>query len=401
MKLIIVSMMLFISTFAWTANYTTPTKSVSKTLSFDDDHGLAGLKTAIDRQIEAFDRMKLGEGTIQLGVKKYPRIRLKETLQEVKSMVGIYEECTGQSVKSAVCMENFSNKLNRDFSLYRPKITKTYNDWLNDEDCPPRFPGNDTHEKKVHFTAYYSPVIEGSLTRTERFKFGIYKKPATETLRKKTFSEIVFDDKLEGKDLALFYVEDPFDMYLLHVEGGGRIKVTDDKGVSAYHFISYSGHNSNKLQFLVHYMLEKEMIDEDHRSIEDQRKYIEDHPEKRREIFDSNPSYVYFKLSPDHPPIGVADIPLTDMRSVALDKNKYRHSGLLSFVVADKPVKNESDVIVMKEFSRFMIHQDTGSKIIGANRADLYFGIGARGSESELAANNLNNFGEMYFLIKK
>src|SRR5690606_39167579 len=153
------------------------------------------------------------------------------------------------------------------------------------------------HAKKLtKFTSYYSPDLHGSRVRTNRYSRPIYKKPVLPEDRNFTRVEIDYHGALAGKGNELFWVEESFyDLYLLHVQGGGRINLFDEKGNREVKYLSYDGRNSRSFQMIHVYMIKKGYIPNG--AISNQRGYLEAHPEKAEEIFGVCPSYVYFKES--------------------------------------------------------------------------------------------------------
>jgi membrane-bound lytic murein transglycosylase A len=244
------------------------------------------------------------------------------------------------------------------------------------------------------FTAYYSPDFEASYTKTKEYKHPIYKKPVDSNDYNYTRVDIDFDGAFEGKNLDIAYVKESlYDIWLLHVEGGGRLKLKDSQGNTYYKYLSYDGRNNHSFRFLYHYMIDSGMLQRGAASVDEQRYYLEQNPQDQREVFSYCPSYIFFKLS-DQEPLGVQNIIMTPMRTMATDYRRIKHYGLLYYVEAQKPISNTQ----YRNFSRFFINQDTGGAIRGNARADLYFGYG---HDAELAANKLKTYGNQYILIHK
>ena len=65
-------------------------------------------------------------------------------------------------------------------------------------------------------------------------------------------------------------------------------------------------------------------------------------------------------------------MPLTARRSVAVDRNIHVY-GTPIWIDAELPIESEQPVTA---FRHLMVAQDTGSAIIGAARADIFFGAG-------------------------
>jgi membrane-bound lytic murein transglycosylase A len=318
-----------------------------------------------------------------LGSKSYPRKKLLTSVVLFKKIVAETKACIDEAlVEKPGCMDDFNKKVKESFTVYEPNILST------DAEA--------TRPRPALFTAYYSPDFVGSKTRTEKYRYGIYNLPKEENLRTLTREQIDFDDALEGKGYTMFYVESVYDLYLMHIEGGGRVTVTNEDGTTSAYYLSYAGSNGKTNKFLSKIMVEKGYLSADNNGTAAQRAYLAAHPEVMREVFRDCPSYIYFKLT-DHPPLGVNNIPLTDNRSIATDRTLYAQKGMLAYIVSNRPV-NQDGVITNIPFSRFFLDQDTGGAIKGKARADLYFGFGP---EAEVAANNLKQYGEIYFLIEK
>ena len=127
------------------------------------------------------------------------------------------------------------------------------------------------------------------------------------------------------------------------------------------------------------------------------RRYLADHRDAQAEVLNQNPSYVFFRTSSGGP-FGSINVPLTPGRSLALDSGLFP-KGALCFVMTKKPVLDSANRITgWKEFSRFMLNQDTGGAIKGAGRADLFWG---NDEYAEIAAGHMKHEGDLYVLIKK
>jgi membrane-bound lytic murein transglycosylase A len=88
-----------------------------------------------------------------------------------------------------------------------------------------------------------------------------------------------------------------------------------------------------------------------------------------------NRSYIFFRVEagfpPDVGPIGGAGLPLTPLRSIAVDRAIWPY-GTPFWIDAALPWRSEA----AEPFRRLVIAQDTGSAILGPARADIFFGGG-------------------------
>jgi membrane-bound lytic murein transglycosylase A len=88
-----------------------------------------------------------------------------------------------------------------------------------------------------------------------------------------------------------------------------------------------------------------------------------------------NKSYVFFQETPLQPHtqiIGAQGVPLTPLRSAAVDKSLYVY-GTPIWIDANLPLLSDEPAT---PFRRLVIAQDTGSAIVGPARADIFFGAG-------------------------
>lgn len=364
-------------------SFAAPTTQVFQSLNFSDDIDFQNMDLVISRQLKSYEETGLS-GKTTYGKITYPKTNLRDSLVLLKEIVDETKTCMLASTRE-ICLAQFNRRINTSFDIFKPIAGK-------------REPGYRKKTQGTQFTSYYSPDLTGSLVKTQRFSRAIYGMPAVGE-REYTRNQIDYGGALEGKGLELFYVEDSFfELYLLHVQGGGRVKVLMPDGTYKLEYLSYAGKNSHRFQMIYKYMVAKGYLKPAEATINGQRKYLQDHPEKEREIFASTPSYIYFKVTEDEP-VGLNSIPLTEWRSLAMDSRIYSDLGLINFVKTKKVIGIDENLKPIKTpFSRFMLYQDTGGAIRGNARVDLYWGYGP---QAEMMAYNTNDLGEQYFLLKK
>jgi membrane-bound lytic murein transglycosylase A len=378
MKFLILSILFF--SFKSFSLEMTPTEEFPLCMDLSDDLDFENLDLAISRQKKAFRSLKENE-EIKFGEKIFKKRIVRESLELFEKISKETKSCLGFKSRRE-CFNEFNLKIQESFDFYRPVPEKgKVTDGL----------------KRTKFTSYYSPDFNGSRFPSPEYPRAIYKYPENSEDRKFSRVQIDYEGALAGKNLELFWVKESFfDLYLLHVQGGGRVNLVNQNGEKEIKYLSYVGSNSQKFQMIFRYMLNQGYIT--NASIENQRTFLNENPDKQAEVFGECPSYVFFKESNEEP-VGVQNIPLTEGRSLAIDTRIYKTVGLINFVKANKVVDvSPSGRVVKTPFSRFFISQDTGGAIRGNARCDLYFGYGRL---AELMAYNTNELGEQYFLIKK
>lgn len=337
-----------------------------KNISFYDDGGPELLLKAINRQIKVMKNSRLS-GKVNIG--NYEGT-LKDVYLSVVHLKKLVESWSNCQLSELTCRKNFNNSIEQDFEFYRPLSEK----------------------KDAHYTSYFSPTFKASKSQTSYYQYGIHGTPSDPNLvTKYTRNEIVLDQKLEETQKALFYIDNPFDVFLLHVEGGGHII---DINTKKNYFLSYETTNRKSFSFIGPYMLKKGYISNG--SVKSQRKFLEENPDKWYEIYDQTPNYVFFKVTKSEP-LGMENIPLTPNRSLAMDRKKFARKGLPVFVSVKKPMLVNGKVEIVKH-QRLYLDQDTGGAIKGEARADLYAGFG---DEAQFAADNVNHYGSMLILLLK
>jgi membrane-bound lytic murein transglycosylase A len=361
----------------------TPTVLVNQSLSFADDLNFANLEIAINRQLSSYDVQGLS-GDIKFGNKVYPKRVLKDSLIQLQKMAAETKTCL-ITLSPEECYKIVNQQLNSKFAIYRPVPSKKESGYKS--------------ELTTKYTSYYSPDLTGSRVPTERFKRAVYRRPTEPELQNFTRVDIDYKGALSGKGYEIFWVEDSFfDLYLLHVQGGGRMNIINPDGTKEIKYLSYDGKNSRPFKMIYHYLIQSGYLKPENATIDNQRKFLKENPHKEEEVFGTCPSYVYFRESEEEP-YGLDNIPLTEGRSLAMDSKIYRTTGIINFVKTKRASHLGDDGRVVKvPFSRFFIGQDTGGAIKGNARCDLYFGYGPL---AEMTAYNMNEMGEQYFLILK
>lgn len=220
------------------------------------------------------------------------------------------------------------------------------------------------------FTGYYEPELNGSLTRTPRFAYPLYRKPP-EMTDGQTFHprELIEGGILRGRGLELVWLDDPVEVYFLQVQGSGRIRLPDGRVMR----VGYAGKNGHPYRSIGQELIRRgaSMADV---SAQDIKAWVRANPGPGRALLNSNPSFVFFRKLDDLPavsgPIGAMGRPITGLRSVAVDPT---HVPLGAPVWIEKSGR--------EPIRRLMVAQDTGGAIKGAQRADIFYGTGLLAGE--------------------
>jgi membrane-bound lytic murein transglycosylase A len=270
----------------------------------------------------------------------------------------------------------------------------------------------------VLFTGYFESVMEGSLERTEEYRHPIYRTPDDavvvnlgrfgkkyqndkivgrlknrELIPYFTRADIEERGSLTGRNLELVWVNDPIDLFFMHIQGSGKIRLPDGRFMQ----VSYAQWNGRPYRSIARYLLDQGKLSVKETTHQTLKKYLKEHPDELSEILNYNESYVFFRVVEDGP-VGALGLSLTAERSIATDLNLFPKGGL-AFIRLKKPVFDENgNIRTWTDFSRFVLNQDTGGVIKGPGRVDLYCGTG---SSAEMLAGSLKEKGELYFLIKQ
>jgi len=256
---------------------------------------------------------------------------------------------------------------------------KTYRSFLEENFTPYKvtFDGND----KGLFTGYFEKEIEGSLVKTSEYKYPIYRKPQKAEELNLTRQQIN-NGALNGKGYEIAYTNSLPKLFMLQVQGSGILKMKDGRTMK----LSFGGKNNHEYTSIGKYFTENNILPKDKITSISIMKYLEQHPDKARELMDVNKSYIFFNLTTVGP-YGSLGTTLKANVSMAVDKN-YIPLGSLLWLETNMPNG--------KPINSLVIAEDTGSAILGAIRGDIFFGAGKGIFE---AASNMKSRGSYYLLL--
>ncbi|NVL92430.1 MAG: MltA domain-containing protein [Desulfobacterales bacterium] len=353
---------------------------------FQDDMDKDSLALAVERSLQYLNRLE-DRTVLTYGPDKFPVEHVRSSLRTFLLMI-----------KQNSDVNELNRELRKKFLLYKAAGRR----------------GN----KKVLFTGYFEPILDGALEPDSVHRYPIYRMPddllkvdlglfrpqfsgeriiaridGQRAVPYYTRKDIVEGKVLEGKMLEIAWLQDPLDIAILQIQGSGIIRLPDGKTIR----VGYSASNGHPYRSIGRHMIDKGYIEDHEVSLQGIRAYLEDHPDLKEEVLNYNPSYVFFRLLDDGP-LGNIGVPLTPGRSLALDDRLFP-KGALVYACCQKPtVEKDGDIVGWTPFCRFLLNQDTGGVIKGAGRADIFWGSDPY---AELAAGHLKHEGELYFLVRR
>ncbi len=273
----------------------------------------------------------------------------------------------------------------------------------------------DAKTGKVLFTGYYEPLLLGSLSPSEKYPVAINSRPAD-------LVEIdlsLFADDLKGRRIVgryanrtvtpypvreqirrqsdfnriappLAWVRDEVDLSNLMIQGSGKVALADGRLLQ----IQFDGSNGQPFRSIGRLLIDQGKIAADRISMQAIREYLRAHPAEAPQILNYNPRYIFFRLA-DSGPLGALAVPITPLRSIAVDRTLFP-SAALAFITVPVPKVSAGRIAQFEPRHTFVLAQDTGSAITGAGRVDLFWG---HGPEAELAAGHMKNEGRLFFLV--
>lgn len=258
----------------------------------------------------------------------------------------------------------------------------------------------------VLYTGYYTPIFEGSLTRTEVYRYPLYaqpkdlvKGPAGEILGRDmgggaivpypTRQEIEQTGMLQGQEIA--WMADPFEVYIAHVQGSAKLRLPDGKLIT----LGYAANNGHEYRSVGQKMIEDGIVPTSGLSLKAMIDYFKAHPEQIDRYINQNPRYVFFRID-EGDPRGSLNEPVIAMRTIATDKSIYPRGGLT--VIKTRLPRPMGGAIAKAPYTGFALDQDTGGAIRAPGRCDVYMGIGDQAGQM---AGQVYEEGTLYYLFLK
>lgn len=254
-------------------------------------------------------------------------------------------------------------------------------------------------------TGYYEPLLYGSLKKSARYKYPVYKIAKNLiTSDNANLEGYKSRGKLVGKKIVPYdtrkeiesnpnnpnleviaYVDDKFDLFFLHIQGSGKIQLDNGKLIN----VAYAEQNGRAYTSIGGYLISQGLMTKDEMSVQSMKKFFANNPSKMDYIFNLNESYIFFKIS-NQAATGALNTVLTPKRNLAVDKS-YIPLGTPVFLNTQNPVSKQP-------INQMMVAADVGGAIKGEIRADFFWGFGKDAFEY---AGRMKEKGKMYILLPK
>ena len=228
-------------------------------------------------------------------------------------------------------------------------------------------------------TAYYEPVFEASRNARPGFEVPLYGLPANLKSRVPWYSREEISKlpaaqaALKGKEIA--FIASPVDAMVLHIQGSGRLWLTQSDGSRIQIRLAYAGTNDHPYQSIGRWLLDQNLTKD--ATWPGIKAWLAQNPRRTNELMWRNPRFIFFKeealngAEAQLGPKGAMGVPLTPGRSIAVDPGSIPY-GSAVWLSSGGP---------QTPLNRLVFAQDTGSAIQGAVRADYFAGSGDAAGE--------------------
>ena len=249
------------------------------------------------------------------------------------------------------------------------------------------------------FTGYFEPEYVGSLRQTPVYSEPIPGVPKDlimqggkpyQRLRNGQLRPYPTRAQITAAGVNPIGFARPADVFFAQIQGSARFRL-DGRSIRA----AYAANNGHKFVSTANWLMAKGWINRSEASMQGITAWMNRaDPRRVREAMNANPRFVFFKAeevaNPNEGPNGSANVPLTAMGSMAVDKSIHA-LGTPFFVETAAPSLGG-------RWSGVLVAQDTGGAIKGPVRGDIFFGTGF---EAGQRAGRMNAPGRMWALLPK
>jgi membrane-bound lytic murein transglycosylase A len=187
-------------------------------------------------------------------------------------------------------------------------------------------------------------------------------------------------------EAELLWSDDPVDVFFLHIQGSGRVRMPD----GSFRRIGFAASNGRDFTAIGRALLEEGKVPRDQASMQGIRAWLRAHPAEAAEMMQRNARYIFFRWIEGEGPIGAQGVALTPGRSLAVDP-KFLPFGAPLYLDTTWPGGD-------KPLRRLVVAQDMGSAIKGPLRGDFFWGSGEAALEY---AGRMKQKARFYLLLPK
>lgn len=235
-------------------------------------------------------------------------------------------------------------------------------------------------------TSYYEPVFKASRQSGNGYNVPLYQAPAGLASRKPWYTRQEIDTlpeaqaALRGREIA--FMADAIDVLMLHIQGSGRLQLTEADGSQRTVRVAFAGSNERPYRSVNQWLLEQG-VTRINPWPDATKAWVAQNPQRLPQLLWSNPRYIFFReealseQDASYGPRGAQGVALTPGRSIAVDRESIPY-GTPVWLASRGPAA---------DLQKLVMAQDTGSAIVGAVRADYFAGTGA---EAGLLAARVN-----------
>lgn len=228
-------------------------------------------------------------------------------------------------------------------------------------------------------TGYYEPLLHASRQPSARHTVPLYSPPAGLRPGQPWHTRQEMDTSAQAQAAlagqAIAWLEDPLDALALHIQGSGRVRITEPDGSERLVRLAYAASNEQPYRSVGQWLRQQGLVTD--ASWPGIRAWAARNPQRVQEMLWSNPRVVFFREEPlsdldaRFGPRGAQGVALTPERSIAVDPRSVPY-GTPVWLVSHGP---------MQSLQRLVLAQDTGSAIVGAVRADYFTGWGEQAAQ--------------------
>ncbi|MDX2231803.1 MAG: murein transglycosylase A [Leptolyngbyaceae cyanobacterium bins.349] len=251
----------------------------------------------------------------------------------------------------------------------------------------------------VGFTGYFEPIHVASLTRTNEFRYPLFRLPTGFSSWQKphpTRAQLEGTDglqfsrsQLRGHELA--WLRDRLEAFLIQVQGAAQLQLTNGKTMT----VGYAGATDYPYIGIGRELVKDGKLKLEALTLPALIQYFQQNPADLNEYLPRNQRFIFFKETGGAPATGSISVPVTLERSIATDKTLFP-PGALALIQTQIPYPTSSGQLQQRSVHRFVLDQDTGSAIKGPGRVDIFMGTGKLAGDR---AGLINSTGALYYLL--